>query len=582
VPEVGKVIAKKYRLVRMIGEGGMGQVFEAIYERLGKRVAIKILHPEYALKEMVTARFEREARAAGLIGHPGIIDIYDIGSTDDGNPFLIMEFLQGQSLSELLDQKFQLDVKTTVGIACQVLSALVAAHDAGVVHRDLKPENIFLNDTQRTTPEVKLLDFGISKFIEDELGSASTRLTKTGTVLGTPLYMSPEQARGESRLDHRVDIYAMGVILYECLTGNLPFTGHNYNDLLINIVTQTPMEPSALVDSIPKNLERIILRAMDREPENRFPSANVMLSELLPFLDEQQSLQIPLTEELRTETQKHRALSAEEARDILGKHAVDALSATVASHTNDKGAKPAEEESLCIATVQDEKPVRIDEAQAPSPLEPLRPTKAETPPAASRQRMSLGIVAALIGVGVVLGIGGWLWLGRPVNEAGGSTASTDGGVATTDVGPDVAMASIAPVTSDAQVEAASDGDGAPLDGSGDTGWVEVRLSATPRAAKIYLDDGEVPSNPYVGRFPRDGLSHRVMAKAAGYEDRGVVVSFDEVNEVELELQRGRGHNKRREVTDRPVPSLPGDDPWRDAQKQLKRPPGGDDPWRDTR
>ena len=226
---VGAVLADRYEVVRRIGEGGMGAVYEAKHTVIGKRVAVKVLLEKFVAKSDFVARLLQEARLASSIGHEHIVDVTDFGTTVDGRSFVVMEFLDGESLAELAMREAPLPIERSVGIARQVASALGAAHAKGIFHRDVKPENIYL--VKRGDVDfVKVVDFGISKAVKpagDE-GGEGYRLTHTGLLLGTPLYMSPEQARGEEDLDHRVDIWALGVLLYECLTGEVPFRANNY------------------------------------------------------------------------------------------------------------------------------------------------------------------------------------------------------------------------------------------------------------------------------------------------------------------------------------------------------------------
>ncbi len=282
--EVGDALGGKYRLERLIGKGGMGKVYEAHHEEIGKRVAVKCISPKFAEDEGAVARFFREARAAAAIGHRSIIDVYDVGSQDDGSIYMVMEFLEGRSLGEVLFQRGQLDPVLTAYVTCQVLSALSAAHEKGVVHRDLKPDNIFLVSNRQAWPEVKLLDFGISKII----GTLDTeeRLTATGAVLGTPYYMSPEQTMGRSDIDHRIDIYSMGVILYECITGTVPFKG-KHAFALVNMILHSPVvAPRDLEPDLSEGYEAVILKAMERDREQRFETASDMFGALLPFVDQ--------------------------------------------------------------------------------------------------------------------------------------------------------------------------------------------------------------------------------------------------------------------------------------------------------
>ncbi|CAN5218781.1 hypothetical protein BH11MYX1_BH11MYX1_05090 [soil metagenome] len=211
---IGTTLAGRYLVKRQIGQGGMGAVYEATHMLIGKRVAVKVLLEKYAEREAIVARLKKEAQLASSIGNEHIIDINDIGNTDDGRTFVVMEYLDGESLAECLAREHELPEQRTLHIASQAASALGAAHAEGIVHRDIKPENLFLLK-RKEQDFVKVVDFGISKSmrVTGEQEEAQ-RLTQTGMVLGTPLYMSPEQARGDEDLDHRVDIYALGVIMY--------------------------------------------------------------------------------------------------------------------------------------------------------------------------------------------------------------------------------------------------------------------------------------------------------------------------------------------------------------------------------
>jgi eukaryotic-like serine/threonine-protein kinase len=271
-PIVGQHLAGRYEVVRKIGEGGMGVVYEARHLKIDKRVAVKVLLDKYVQKADVVARLEQEARLASAIGHENIIDITDFGETEDGRTFVVMEFLEGESLGALLQRDGPLLPRRAVTIARQVASALGAAHDKGVVHRDVKPENIFI--TQRSDGDfVKVVDFGISKAMRaSDIEEESPRLTQTGMVLGTPLYLSPEQARGEEHLDHRIDIYALGTILYETLTGEVPFHGANYLSIISQILSQEPKPLSqARPDlGISPALEQVVNRAMTKDRDERY------------------------------------------------------------------------------------------------------------------------------------------------------------------------------------------------------------------------------------------------------------------------------------------------------------------------
>src|SRR6478609_5085049 len=235
----GDIIDGKYRIVRLIGEGGMGAVYEGENMRIHRRVAIKVLHAAVAQTGEAIARFEREAQAAGRIGSEHIVEVLDMGNLSSGDRYMVMEFMDGDALSGRIRARGQLTPGEIYPILQQLLEALAAAHGAGIIHRDLKPDNVYLLKSRGGKADfVKLLDFGISKFNQMS-GDSGFSMTRTGAVMGTPYYMAPEQAKGARDLDHRVDLYAAGVILYEAVTGEVPFNADTFNELLFKIVLET-------------------------------------------------------------------------------------------------------------------------------------------------------------------------------------------------------------------------------------------------------------------------------------------------------------------------------------------------------
>jgi serine/threonine protein kinase len=283
---VGQTLLDRYRITAQVGKGGMGAVYEAQHTLIGKRVAVKVLLDHYARRGPVMARLEQEAKLASSIGHEHIVDITDFGETADGRTFVVMEYLDGESLGTCLRREGQLDEERAVRIAHQVASALSAAHAKGILHRDIKPENIFLL-RRKDTDFVKVVDFGISKSLHTGEGEGSTpRLTQTGMVLGTPLYMSPEQARGEEDLDQRIDVYALGVILYEMVTGTVPFLGTNSLSIIARVINEEPRPPRALRKGLSPELEAVILHAMAKDRDQRYASCEAMAADLAALLAE--------------------------------------------------------------------------------------------------------------------------------------------------------------------------------------------------------------------------------------------------------------------------------------------------------
>ena len=269
-PLIGATLGGLYHVERLIGVGGMGRVYEATHTHLGKAFAVKVLPEGRADKPDATERFLREAKSATKIDHDHIVKIVNFDSDDEHRLFIVMELLEGENLADRLDRG-ALPVGEAIEIARQTGEALQAAHDAGIVHRDLKPENIFI--TQKNGKDfVKVLDFGISKIKNPEHGDP--KLTATDQIVGTPLYISPELARGIATVDHRTDIYALGVIMYEMLTGTPPFTGQNHFQLLYKHGNEAPDPPSqrSKKASIPAHVESAVLCALEKDPDDRFDS----------------------------------------------------------------------------------------------------------------------------------------------------------------------------------------------------------------------------------------------------------------------------------------------------------------------
>jgi serine/threonine protein kinase len=270
----GDVVAGKYAIVRLLGRGGMGSVFEARHRALGQRVAIKMLHAQASGHEEAVERFLREARAAASLTSDHVVRVYDVGIHESGLPFMVMELLEGIDLGELLERRGAIPVGDTVRWVLQAASAVAEAHEAGIVHRDLKPSNLFLvrATTTNRTSKVKVVDFGISKRGNMPEGSVQT-LTGPRAVMGSPSYMSPEQVRSTKSVDARTDVWSLGVIMYELLTGRTAFDGESLGDVFAKI-REEPLPPiRSVVPAVPASLDSVVSRCLQRDREHRFKDA---------------------------------------------------------------------------------------------------------------------------------------------------------------------------------------------------------------------------------------------------------------------------------------------------------------------
>ena len=283
LPKAGDVVAEKYRVERVIGRGAMGVVYAAQHELLRQRVALKLLLPEVAADDEAVRRFINEARAAARIKDEHVAGVMDVGKTDAGVVYMVLEYLDGKDLGEVLAERGKLPQTEVVDYVLQALVAIAEAHGAGIVHRDLKPGNLFL--TQKGgQPHVKVLDFGISKVQGNSPHSRS--LTKTSALLGSPGYMSPEQVRSAKYVDARSDIWSIGVILYRLLTDTPPFDGETVGAVFAAILEQSPQPVRALVPEVSPELDRVVLRCLERKPDARWQSVAELAAALAPLASE--------------------------------------------------------------------------------------------------------------------------------------------------------------------------------------------------------------------------------------------------------------------------------------------------------
>jgi eukaryotic-like serine/threonine-protein kinase len=276
---VGALIDGKYELVRLVGRGGMGEVYEGRHRVLGRRVAVKFILAEHAVRPQIALRFDNEARASGGIEHENVAAVYDVGALADGAKYLVMEFLEGEDVDSLARREAPLPPARAASIIIQACRGLDVVHRRGIVHRDLKPANLFLARRADRTDLVKVLDFGIAKHQRED-GQAGT---KTGAVIGTAHYMSPEQARGQIAVDARTDVYALGVILYELLSGRRPHEGDSLLQILHKVMTQQPVDLEVIVPGLPALAYGVVRRAMATIPAERYQTVAELGDALLPL-----------------------------------------------------------------------------------------------------------------------------------------------------------------------------------------------------------------------------------------------------------------------------------------------------------
>ena len=512
-------VVGNYRLVRKIGEGGMGAVYEAVHTGIKtKRAAVKVLHARFTDHTEAIARFEREAEAAASVNHEGIIDIYDRGLSRDGAPYIVMEYLDGRPLSlELkpgpdptsVGSLKTLDQDLTIYIACNVLSALAAVHRVGIVHRDLKPDNIFLISTGSDLPRVKLVDFGIARMVEVGDGTSDFTLTRTGAIMGTPYYMSPEQAFGfKDRVDSRADLWSLGVILYLCTTGRYPFDGENYNQLVARIVSDfMPAEPRVLEPEVDRALQHVILRAMCKDLDERYASAEEMLEDLRPL-----------------------------------------ASATTLSTLGLFEGGPAKSSAEDPLVVPDEESDHSITKSTPDlePLEATPPSIIKDDEDSSHSKRPAWPLLLGLGLFVLFGVGGFV----AVAVSGfmtGVSGDPDQPM-TNPTPPSVPGASRPPMAADTPPTLTKNSPPPPVeleDGIevAREKTVRIRIEATPTNAELILD-GQRISNPFDDVLPFRAGHGTLEARCDGYQTVVRDLALDEERQVNIQLQKSRGTENR--------------------------------------
>ena len=517
----------KYRIDRLLAVGGMGAVYVGTHIKLRKRVAIKVLNPQLSSAPMIE-RFHREAITASQIGHEGIAQVTDIGTSSDGEPFLVMEYLEGEPLAARLLASGPLAIEDACELGCAILSPLSAAHRAGIVHRDLKPDNVFLVRQSRGEM-VKLLDFGISRAsgLDSEF-----RLTNTGLVLGTPYYMSPEQARGESEITPAADLYAFGVMLYEMLIGDVPIRAENYNQLMYRVMIGDFERPRDKRPELPEALERIILHAMAQLPADRPVSALELEQALLPFCR-------PL---FRDHASGRISSPALPFRVSMGSGGIDPrlfAGPTMSDTAPEALVLPAgdTEQGPAVSLVGELAAFASQpalSAAADATLDDMPRSDSSLYPYVAPSRSPVPrILAAIALVVVAAAATGW-----GLTRAGRGHPPVVVVRSATNQAPVTPVAPQATGSASGDLRASGDGSAAatadhPAAPAATT--ITVQLSVQPPGATIAVDGERVSGSELV--VPRDRAAHRLRITAAGYLAYDAALSYDENQRLIIRLER---------------------------------------------
>lgn len=514
--EIGSIVAGKYRIDRILAEGGMGVVVAATHLHLDQAVALKFLRRDVSAELDALARFTREAKAAAQLRSEHVAHVLDAGVTEDGTPYMAMEYLEGQSLALTLQAHGRLDVVSAVEYVIQACEGLAEAHSRGIVHRDIKPDNLFLVERAPGWNAIKVLDFGISKFAFSDAGNIAT-----GVILGSPCYMSPEQLRSTATVDHRTDLWSLGATLYELIVGCAAFDA---SQTLPELVTAILDKPSPRVrearPELPVELDEIIDRCLAKERDARFRSAGELAGALLPFAT------------ARSRVAAERAASMAPAFDV-GQ-----------SDPNVDRAPSGSPPFAILPSVDGETPGPSSPLSLTIRAAEIEGSKAHTRKSPSSARRWLSITGAG-GVAILAFVIGLALKDKTADNSGGGGAPTPpspaiaraetptatGSPAAGATGP---MGSIALPVPSPEASSGSLATLAPL--QSDPGRAELVIRASPSWAHITIDDKPV-DNPALASYPKDGTTHRIVAKAWGYETKSTNVTVNADTIVDLGLDR---------------------------------------------
>jgi serine/threonine-protein kinase len=554
-----------YRILQKIGTGGMGAVYLAEHPLIGKKVALKVIHRELASNKEVVQRFFQEAKAVTKIGNEHIIEIHDFGQTAEGDHFYIMEYLEGQTLAGVLSNERVLDVMRALHIAAQVAAALAAAHAAGVIHRDLKPDNVMLTMRLGDPNFVVLLDFGLAKMFVG--GGQSAVKTAAGVLLGTPQYMSPEACESRGGLDHRTDIYALGILLFQMITGVLPFDGETMGEVLVKQVTQLPPPPRGFNPSIPPSVEQIVLRCLAKNVDARFPTMLALREALLdpeaylmasPPIAPARSL---APGEVKVDAKTVMAYAAQEQRTKLGgatgPQQAMPLPAPAPSLPGNAGAKTMlADPSMAVAP-----PVPPPAPERVAPAQPKMNTMRIATPIGYSSRPPRKMWPIVLVLAVLLGLGGGAfavaWFGNQdtaspvVGGTGSETPSEKPPEKPPEKAPEVPVANPPqppppPPQAPGSATPPPDNQGSaapPPDSQGSAvtpaGMAVIVIDSSPQGAEVFGSDNKsVGKTPATLSLPISDLPLELELRLAGYKKKTkqIVVTGNTVINVMLDRQ----------------------------------------------
>ncbi len=499
-PQVGDVIAEKYRIDGLLGDGGMGVVAKATHLHLKKPVAIKLLRPEIALRKDAVARFLREAQAASSLQSEHVIRVHDVSSEHEVRPYIVMEYLSGVDLGTWAEQHAPMPVDQTVAFVLQACEGLAEAHARGIVHRDLKPSNLHVSHRADGSPFIKILDFGISKVKDDTRGPEANNLTASRELLGSPLYMSPEQVRGASGVDARSDIWSLGVILYELLTGQPPFDAPTLADLMARILFEPPRPPSELRQELAGPLDALILRCLSKEADARPQSVAELAETLVPWADAETRVYV------------------DRVMRIAGRSAM-----APGSRLPERTPAPEQNATAALRLASDPSAATIRAAMGPVPAvtAETRPGTVEGAGEGQPRRTGGAVWIAAIAAVAVVGLS----VGGLVVMRGGAGSAREAVSAE-------ATSATAPVPTQ-PVTASASASGPPAEAA----TVVVKLRIDPADAVVELDGERVSGSSVV--LPRSSSSRKVVVAARGFATTTQSFVPDRDTALEITLERIR-------------------------------------------